>query len=284
MGCLFTQTYKQNDFQKHNEKIVPKQFLENNNSPLTPKKLNQTQEVPNQVNLFNHFALMQENVSDLLTESSLDDQEILEIDEFLKQRTVQLKKIKARKYQQKFHSQRDLGKVSEKEKRIKRTSSQIQLANIDISINYLYHQKFLNVYKVQEQPQQIQKNCILLDLDQSEVDIEIGINSLDNSFSSMKQLVPLCQYCNQEIQQDQYQLECFHIYHTKCLELLIINQIEKDQTQIYCMCHQSIKTKLIKSILKINDADLKINNDQESNQHLIRLFKNQYKILESILK
>ncbi|CAD8153650.1 unnamed protein product [Paramecium octaurelia] len=257
MGCLFTMVQQQKPLSIKSNKVQEEKLNDQN---IEEQPLNQQFihiEFPlthvEEPIMYIDVPLIQDDNSDLLTDTSLDKQEIQQIDESIKLRKIQLMKIKACEKFKRHNSLLVVGTIYEEEKKKQRAFSQNKIINKNISINNFYYQKFLSQYKAFEQPLDQQKNMIHQNIDQIDQEIREEIFSQENSFSSLKSLVSLCKYCTNEIQEGEYQLECFHCYHAKCLEELIINQIEKDQTLISCLCHQSIKTKLIKQILLTNN-------------------------------
>ncbi|CAK91503.1 unnamed protein product (macronuclear) [Paramecium tetraurelia] len=263
MGCLL-QTMKQRNYQ-----VV--HGYKDGQQEQNAKNVDSQQIIEQVVHL--EVPLIQEDISDLLTDSSLDNQEIQLIDESIRLRKIKLMKIKDPEKFKRRNSLPNPNKIDTEQKKIRRTFSQDQIVNSSISINNLYYQKFLSQYKAYDQPQDEQKHYLPQNIEQTDLEISEENFSQENSFSSMKQLVSLCKYCTKEIQEDEYQLECFHCYHAKCLEELILNKIEEDQSLISCICHQSIKTKLIKQILCINNE-----------VKYLKLLENQITVLNSTLQ
>ncbi|CAK80535.1 unnamed protein product (macronuclear) [Paramecium tetraurelia] len=66
-------------------------------------------------------------------------------------------------------------------------------------------------------------------------------------YSKMSTIVYQCKNCNQEIQNQQIMLKCYHNYHEDCLTSMLKSQIQSGQSILNCICNQKIH---------INELDL----------------------------
>ncbi|CAD8065270.1 unnamed protein product [Paramecium sonneborni] len=277
MGCLFAKKTGKNNYELQDVQPQDTNLSKNafHHQPTQANGPDESSQNSSQQKLIN------ENPSCLLTDSSSDDEEIYQIDEILKFRRAQLKKKRRQNKGYRHNSLNNLDKVFITEQNIKKRSSSLgQIALGQISINMLYYEKFQKMKNIQRRPLKVQIDSILIDINQQIEKFDQNNQkeqiSLRSSFSSMEQLVAQCKNCKNVIENDQYQLECLHIFDSKCLVKLIIDQIQKDQTKIHCLCQQIIKTKLLKKIL--------ITNVEESEQYLQKLFANQYQHLEQTIE
>ncbi|CAD8175110.1 unnamed protein product [Paramecium octaurelia] len=78
--------------------------------------------------------------------------------------------------------------------------------------------------------------------------------------SLMNSIAYRCKYCNQEIQNQQIMLKCYHNYHEDCLTSMLKSQIQSGQPILNCLCNYKIH---------INELDLLTNYLKEN------LFNNQ---------